>query len=296
MNAQATQERTQVLELEQIPDQLPALKQAALPQALPAAVITPADLLRVAMESGDKDIERLERLMAMDERYRESQERERQRASVLAFRSDFADFRGENIIIPKTKHVDRGRGGSFDQAEYDQVCGRLSPALSAHGFSFRHDQKFGSRKWMTDGVESDIPWVYVTCFLEHRAGHSEKLELEGPPGDLTVNTPTQNMQTTASYLKRQSLLAITGTATGGEDDESRMHKRPAGGDEPQQQAGQSEQAGLAEGGEAAAIEGMVALTAWWQSLTAKQRSLMNDKFGALRKAAAAADRGVQHGR
>jgi hypothetical protein len=144
------------------------------------------------------------------------------------FRADFAAFRGENVIIPKTKHVDRGRGGSFDQAEYDEVCRRLSPALSRHGFSFRHDQKFGLRRMMTEGVENDIGWVWVTCYLEHRAGHAERLELEGPPGDLSVNTPTQNMQTTASYLKRQSLLAITGTATGGEDDEAKMRKEDRG--------------------------------------------------------------------
>jgi hypothetical protein len=140
------------------------------------------------------------------------------------FRADFAAFRGENVIIPKTKHVDRGRGGSFDQAEYDEVCRRLSPALSRHGFSFRHDQKFGIRRVMTENAESDVGWVWVTCHLEHRRGHAEHLELEGPPGDLSVNTPTQNMQTTASYLKRQSLLAITGTATGGEDDEAKMRK------------------------------------------------------------------------
>lgn len=144
------------------------------------------------------------------------------------FRADFAAFRGENIIIPKTKHVDRGRGGSFDQAEYDEVCRRLSPALSRHGFSFRHDQKFGLRRVMAEGVENDVGWVWVTCHLEHRKGHAERLELEGPPGELSVNTPTQNMQTTASYLKRQSLLAITGTATGGEDDEAKM--RQGGGD------------------------------------------------------------------
>lgn len=147
------------------------------------------------------------------------------------FRADFAAFRGENIIIPKTKHVDRGRGGSFDQAEYDEVCRRLSPALSRHGFSFRHDQKFGLRRMMTEGVENDVGWVWVTCHLEHRKGHSELLELEGPPGDLSVNTPTQNMQTTASYLKRQSLLAITGTATGGEDDEAKMRKGGASEEE-----------------------------------------------------------------
>lgn len=283
MNAQATQERTQVLELEQIPDQLPAVK----PSQLPAAVITPADLIRIAMESGDKDIDRLERLMAMDLRYREQHETERLRESMLASKRDFAAFRGENVIIPKSKQVDRGKAGSFMQAEFDAVCRLLSPALSQHGFSFRHDQRFGA-------MEGSGPWVWVTCFLEHRDGHTEKLELEGPPGDLHANTPVQNMQATASYLKRVSLLAITGTATGGEDDENRMHKRSAGCDD--QAAGRSEEAGLADAGEAAAMEGMVALTAWWQGLTAKQRSVMNAQFGSLRKAASAADRGVQHGR
>lgn len=139
-----------------------------------------------------------------------------------SFREAFAAFRGENIIIPKSKHVDRGRAGSFFQAEFDEVCRRLSPALSKHGFGFRHDQRFGTRRVMTDGVENDVGWVFVTCYLEHRKGHAEKLELEGPPGDLSANTAVQNMQATASYLKRQGLLAITGTATGGEDSEAEL--------------------------------------------------------------------------
>lgn len=273
-------------------DQAPLLMRldtpgAAMPLTAPqgpaqatAMVVTPADLLRIAMDSGDKDIERLERLMAMDERYRESQERERQRQAVLAFRRDFAAFRGENIVIPLTKEVDRGRGGSFSQAEYHVAASMLSPALSQHGFGFRHDVKFGSRKWTTDGVESDVPWVYVTCHLEHRDGHTEKLDLEGPPGDLSVNTPVQNMQVTASFLKRQSLLAITGTATGGEDDESAMPRTK------QAKAGAAEPpTALIEAGEAAATSGMDALNRWWQSLTDAQRKLMTPQFGAMRAAA-----------
>ncbi len=203
------------------------------------------------------------------------------------YRADFAAFRGENIIIPKTKHVDRGRGGSFDQAEYDEVCRRLSPALSRHGFSFRHDQKFGLRRMMTDGVENDIGWVWVTCHLEHRRGHAEHLELEGPPGDLSVNTPTQNMQTTASYLKRQSLLAITGTATGGEDDEAKMRRERSQADSGDASSDET----LIQAGRDASMGGMKALTAWWGGITAKQRSAMNSEFGALRKVALAADAG-----
>jgi hypothetical protein len=243
--------------------------------ALPLANATPADLLRIAVQN-NADLDRLERLMTLQVQW-EAREAEK------AFRRDFAAFRGENIIIPKTKHVDRGRAGSFVQAEYDQVCQRLSPALSKHGFSFRHDQRFGARPWTTDGVVSDAAWVYVICFLEHKDGHVEKLELEGPPGDLSANTPVQNMQSTASYLKRQSVLAITGTATGGEDDESRMGGKPAsedGGVNPLLQAGRD-----------ASMQGMAALTKWWGSLTARQRTDLNEDFRAMRRAAQQADEG-----
>jgi hypothetical protein len=268
---------------------VPALRAAGAVAAasMPPAVVTPSDLLRIAMERDDKDLDRLERLMAMEERYRESQERERQRTAMLASKRDLAAFRGENIIIPKTKHVDRGRAGSFEQAEFDEVCRRLSPALSKHGFGFRHDQKFGSRKWTTDGVESDVPWVYVTCYLEHRDGHTERLDLEGPPGDLSANTPVQNMQATASYLKRVSLLAITGTATGGEDDERHMRSRRDVDGEPDDSIPDygSGEGNLVTIGYAKAREGMSALTAWWGSLDAKQRGSLNREFGLMRKEA-----------
>ncbi len=261
----------------------------------PATVITPADLLRIAMESGDKDIERLERLMSMDERYRESQERERKRQAELAFRRDFALLRGENVIVPKSKYVDRGKAGSFMQAEYGVVADMLSPVLSKHGFGFRHDVKFGSRPWITDGVENTIAWVFVTCFLEHRDGHIEKLDLEGPPGELHANTPVQNMQATASYLKRQSLLAITGTATADEDDETRM-RRVAGdkrGEQPQAPADEAQLQALLDAGYAEANKGSKAVVFWWGKLTDDQRTLVMPHFGAIKAEARKHDGGAK---
>lgn len=291
MNAPtAVAEQMKLVDIEPRPAALPAVQQ----QNMPANVVTPADLLRIAMESGDKDIERLERLMAMDERYRQMQERERQRAAELAFWRDFAALRGENIIIPKTKDVDRGKAGSFMQAEYHVAASRLSPALAAHGFGFRHDQRFGTRRWMTDGVESDVPWVWVTCYLSHREGHVEKLELEGPPGEMSANTPVQNMQVTASYLKRQSLLAITGTATGGEDDENKL-RQPKDVRELPSDAETNEYERLHTEGHERAQHGSKPLTEWWGKLSAKQRSLMNDDFGAMRKVAANVDKGAGRG-
>lgn len=192
-------------------DQLPATTGGALAGVQDVPGSSPMGMMLAAQRQG-ASLADVREMMAIHREMKADEARE-------SFREDFAAFRGENIIIPKSKHVDRGRAGSFFQAEFDEVCRRLSPALSKHGFGFRHDQRFGFRRVMNDGTETDVGWVFVTCYLEHRKGHAEKLELEGPPGDLSANTPVQNMQATASYLKRQGLLAITGTATGGEDDE-----------------------------------------------------------------------------
>lgn len=270
-----------------------------------AGVITPSDILAMAMQAGDKDVERLERLMGMEIRYREQQaidrqrerewaEQDRIRDGILAFAEDFAKFRGENIIVPLTKHVDRAAAGSFEQAEYHRVAGMLSPALSRYGYGFWHDPKFVVRRIAdAEGVERDMPWVEVTCYLEHRKGHSKSIFLEGPAGDLRGNTLVQNQQATASFFKRQTLLAITGTATGGEDDESKLGagetKEGAGAPPPSADVGRKIE--LRNAGEAAAKGGMSALTAWWAKLSSHEQKDMSTHFSAMRKAARAVDEG-----
>ena len=91
--------------------------------------------------------------------------------------------------------------------------------------------------------------------------------MEGPQDDQTANTPVQNMQSTASYLKRQSLLAITGTATGGEDDESRMRRKGASDDGNEPSALEV----LIDAGQAEAKRGLAALTTWWRARSAREQ-------------------------
>lgn len=267
-----------ILELEEVDaQQHPNAEQRTASQSTALAIAGPAAIALQAVKAG-MSIADMREMLALQKEWEANE-------ALKAFREDFAALRGENIIIPKTKHVDRGRGGSFDQAEYDEVCRRLSPALARHGFSFRHDQKFGAKRFMRDGVENDEGWVWVTCYLEHRKGHSETLTLEGPPGEMQVNTPAQNMQVTASYLKRQSLLAITGTATGGEDDENRMRKR--GDDQQGEDAAAVDQ--LLANGREAAMEGMASLLKWWGALSKEERDPIQRDYPGLRKAAQEAD-------
>lgn len=229
------------------------------------------------------DEHRLAMMRSQDERERE----QRKVAAELAYLEALAGFRGENIIIPKAKHIDRGRAGSFSQAEFDGVCRLLSPALSKYGLSFRHDQKFGTKAWPTPENPNNVTgWVWVTCYLRHKGGHGETLELEGPPDDQSANTPVQNMQSTASFLKRQSLLSITGTATGGEDTMRGSGMEPGAHDDARQ--------ALIDAGRAQAMLGMKALTEWWRVRSPREQKDLQLAYGSMRKAAIDADRGVKH--
>lgn len=282
--------------------QPPAIRQTG-------TVLNPQALIDMAMANGQPNLDQLERLLNLQQkwqegereqqRYEDARTREREeREAELSFRRDLVKFRGKNVVVPKTKFVDRGKAGSFMQAEFDRVCSMLSPALADCNFSFRHDQRFGVKEWPADGSNPavpagtilQLPWCYVTCFLEHADGHSERLNLDGPPGDDTANTPVQNMQKTASMLKRLSLLAITGTATGGEDEESQARAKAAA--ESRQE---SELEALRAEGQDKAMGGMDSLLAWWRTVSSKHRNLLSPDYPKWRRAAETADKNGKKG-
>ncbi len=280
--------------------------------ALAAVPQRPLSVIEHAIRSG-ASADQLERLLELQVRAdnhhlelmrekRRMDEEDRKLAAKLAFEGALNQLRQHNVIVPKTKEVvqrarNGGDGPRFMQSEFDVVCRMLSPALHACGLSFRHDMRFGTKEWRADGSDPSVPagtaitlpWVYVTCYLTHKDGHSEHLELEGPADSSGAKNPLQEMQSTASYLKRQSLLAITGTATGGEDDENKLKSKGKVG--AHQQDTDALEALLAIGRDES-LKGMASLTAWWGGLTSKQRADLSPDFPALRRAAQSAD---QHG-
>lgn len=266
-------------------------KPAALPAVQPsnqATVVTPADLIQLAMQSGDKDIDRLERLMQMDERYRQAQERDRLRAAELAFHDDFAKFTKLGIVIPKTKLVKQrakggGAGPTFWQSEFDQVCLMLKPALGELGFGVHHAHEIkrsGNR----------VEWIDVTCTLTHRLGYSRSITLGGPPDDSGSKNPGQEIQSTITFWSRHTLLALTSTAQAGKDNDGRGARGyredgfdDDGGDDLQQQS--PELGRLRTQGQAKSTQGMKALTDWWGKLSKDERDLLTPEFGAMKAAA-----------
>jgi len=130
-----------------------------------------------------------------------------------AMNEAMAGFKAEAITILKSKQVGyTGRDGAFvgyKHAELFDVVAAVGPALAKHGMSYRWD------------VKQTPTWISVTCILKHKAGHSESVEMGGPPDDSGKKNSIQQIASTVSYLQRYTLKAICGVAEGGDDNDGR---------------------------------------------------------------------------
>ena len=235
--------------------------------ALPAVVNpTPSYLLQLAVQQG-ADLDKLERLMGLQERWEANEARK-------AYDTAFAAFKAEAVRIVKNRQVTNGPLAGKAYAELFSVVNAITPALSRHGLS---------SSWR---ITKDEPnWLEVTCTIKHVAGHTESVSMGGPPDVGGAKNAIQARASTVSYLERYTLKAITGLSEQDDDDNGGR-----GAHQPAQQSGEDLQP-LIDAGQDAAMNGMASLTKWWGGLTAKQRSAMNKEFPKLRAAANNADQG-----
>ncbi|WP_051377050.1 ERF family protein [Paraburkholderia dilworthii] len=163
------------------------------------ASATPADLLRIAVESG-ADLDRLERLMALQEKWEAGEAR---KAYVVAMTA----FKAEPLEIFKKKTVEFS-GTKYSHAELSDVTEVVCPAMAKHQLSHRWD------------VTQNADRITVDCVITHVLGHSEKVTMEAMPDSSGKKNAIQQVASTISYLQRYTLLAATGVATKGMDDDA----------------------------------------------------------------------------
>jgi hypothetical protein len=187
------------------------LEPAAAPVALvpaqdaPLTLSTPAQMLAFAMARGDCDLDRLERLYALQQRWEADQARK-------AFHAALAAFKAEGVTIAKDKHVFYpGKDGRPDTSYYHatlgNVVGVVAPALGrfklSHGWQVRR--------------ENDR--VFVTCTVTHADGYGESITLDGPLDTSGSKNNIQAVGSSITYLERYTLLAILGLATVDQDND-----------------------------------------------------------------------------
>ena len=190
-------------------------------QQLPT-VTTPSHLLAMAVEQG-ADLDKLTKLMDLQERWESGEARK-------AFTVAMTGFKSEPMEILKKKNVSFS-GTSYNHAELSDITEAIGPALSKHSLSYRWDIRQDSANSIT-----------VDCILTHISGHSERVTMSAPPDDSGKNNKIQQIASSTTYLQRYTLLAVTGMSTKGMDDDGR-------GTEPD--AGNSNDAGVIEDWKAA---------------------------------------------
>ena len=217
---------------------------------------TPAHLLQLAVQQ-NADLDKLERLMALQERWEATEARK-------AYDAAFSAFKADAVVIVKNKSVTAGPLSGKKYAELFSVVNAVTPALSKHGLS---------SSWKITKDEKD--WIEVTCTLKHTAGHVESVSMGGPPDNGGAKNAIQARASTVSYLQRYTLKAITGLSEQ-EDDIDGGH-------------GTVDEHPKIQSGRDAAMKGMKDLTAWWAALSKDDQKALQKEFGALRAAAKNAD-------
>lgn len=155
--------------------------------------ITPMDMLHMAVSQG-ADLDKLEKLMALQERWEAS---EAKKAYVVAMNA----FKADPPTIYKTKNVSY-IGVSYNHALLEDAAELIGSAMTKHGLSFR---------WDCEQMEGGL--VRVTCIITHILGHSERTALQAGIDLSGKKNNIQALGSTVSYLERYTLFAATGMAS-----------------------------------------------------------------------------------
>lgn len=169
-----------------------------MPDSGTRLAVTPMDMLQMAVSQG-ADLDKLEKLMALQERWEANEARK-------AFNEAMGEFKAESITVNKDSDVSFGTT-KYSHASLGNICNVIGAALARHGLSYR---------WNTQQTEGKIK---VTCVISHRSGHSESVSLEASADASGGKNNIQAIGSTVSYLERYTLLAATGTATENQDDD-----------------------------------------------------------------------------
>ena len=286
-----TEHGTQALELveREQPAPLPAIQRDAPPanqsgrqlsvveyamqNGATAAEVKALVELQIQMDSHKREMRRLD-----DERERE----QRAEAARNAYAAAIAAFKAEGVKVIRSKTITDGPLKGKKHADVFGVVDAATEALSKHGLS---------ATWET--LQDDKDWIKIACRIKHVAGHSEAVAFGGPVDTGPGRNAIQARKSTVSYLNRITMELALGLAEADADDDGQ------GGETQSASAGEAREHNefgrLQAEGREKAMEGMKPLTDWWGNLNAKQRSLMNEDFRGMRRAAAHADKEAGRG-
>lgn len=168
-------------------------------QSMPVVTqqVSPMQLIQVALDSG-ADIDKLERLMVMEERWNA-------RMAQQAFVESMARLQAE---LPEIKKLKKGHGYMY--APISDIVAQTREFIASHGFSYRFEQS------------QDAGAITVTCIVTHSAGHSERTSLSSGSDTSGSKNAVQAIASAVTYLQRYTLCGAFGIVTADQDSDARL--------------------------------------------------------------------------
>lgn len=158
---------------------------------------------RVALNP-DADIEKLERMLDMQERILNRNARQE-------FASALAQLQAELPEVDRLAKADKSM-----YAKFEHILAAIRPHLINHGFAITH------RCNNTDGK------VSITAVLSHRGGHSEETSISLPADTSGSKNAVQAIGSSMEYGRRYTMNALLGIATRNADDDGGSYHEPDG--------------------------------------------------------------------
>ena len=163
---------------------------------MPSNVATPATLLELAITKG-ADVDQLEKLMALQERYDAKQ-------AKSAFLAAMTMFQAEVPRVTKNKE-----GHNYKYAPLADIVEQVRPTLQKAGLTYRFEQNH------ENGIKVD-------CVVSHIDGHSERTTMSALADKSGSKNEVQAIGSTVQYLQRYTFCGALGITTADEDIDGRL--------------------------------------------------------------------------
>lgn len=165
----------------------------------------PSALLQLAVQQ-NLDIDKLEKLMQLQERWQAQQARKQ-------FLGAISQFQAICPAIEKTKKVAFGNT-KYSYAPLGDIAATIKKPMSDNGLSHRWE------------IGEDADNIVVTCIISHINGHSERTIMKGGKDGSGNKNAIQSSGSTVSYLQRYSLIGALGISTADEDMDGHKEEAP----------------------------------------------------------------------
>lgn len=146
------------------------------------------------------DVDKLERLLAMQERIMATQ-------AKAAYDADMASLQSGMPSITKDAKIIVGGTVRANYASFENIVSTIRPMLEQYGFSVTFKTSFAGET------------LHVLGRISHRAGHAEETTIALPFDNSGSKNDVQAIGSSISYGKRYALCMLLNIATGGEDDD-----------------------------------------------------------------------------